>query len=313
MFRVPDRLTKGPVHRCDVLSAGVSRDVLEGVQFIRLHEAVYVHRDHAMTWDDRVAAAQLALPASARTTGVTRLRQLGLDVGAPFPLHFVVEGDLHLVLEGVFLHRTVEMPPHDELGVSIEAAYVAFCAGARLIDAIGLGSFLTNRGHLDGTLLAQLVDEQPWRRGVPEASYVCPLLDDRCRSIPEAELLAYVSFSGIAIPEVNQEIELADGTVLTPDLWFECCRLAVEYEGGHHQDDRPQYVADIDRYAAYRRNETAYEQVTKELMRSPKATVRRIHAALAARGYDGPPPDFDGTWLMLFRPLSELARLRGAA
>lgn len=313
MFRLPDAVLHGPVSRAAALAAGVPERVLEGTRFHRIHQGVYVHRDHAMTWADRLAAARLALPAGARTTGVTRLQELGIDVGARWPLHFVVEGDLHLVLDGVFLHRTVKMPPHGAHGVSIEAAYVAFCAEARLIDAIGLGSFLLNKDHLDGVLLAQLLDAEPWRAGARETSYVCPFLDDRCRSIPEAELLAYVTFSGIAIPEVNQEVELADGTVLTPDLWFAAQELAVEYEGGHHQDDRPQYLADIDRYAAYRRSSTAYEQVTKELMRSPKATVRRIHAALVAGGYDGPPPDLEGAWLDLFRPLSELVRRSRAA
>ena len=48
----------------------------------------------------------LALPPGARTTGATRLRQVGLDAGDRWPFHFVVEGDLHLTLEGVFLHRT---------------------------------------------------------------------------------------------------------------------------------------------------------------------------------------------------------------
>ncbi|UFN43964.1 hypothetical protein [Nocardioides okcheonensis] len=308
MLRLPDLVLHGPVTRSAALDAGVPARVLEGTRFHRIHQGVYVHRDHEMSWADHVQAAQLALPDGARTTGTTRLRQLGLGVGAPFPLHFVVEGDLHLVLDGVFLHRTVKMPPHDESGVSIEAAFVAFCAEARLIDAIGLGCFLLNKHHLDGTLLERLLDAEPWRAGAREASYVGPFLDDRPRSIPEAELLAYVTFSGIAMPDVNQEVELPDGTVLTPDLWFAAQQLAVEYEGGHHQDDRPQYLADIDRYAAYRRTSTAYEQVTKELMRAPRATVRRIHAALVARGYDGPPPDFDGLWLDLFRPLSEIVR-----
>jgi hypothetical protein len=137
----------------------VSRDVLEGVQFRRLHEAVYVHRDHGMTWADHVEAARLALPAGARTTGATRLRQLGLDVGSTFPLHFVVEGDHHLVLDGVFLHRTVKMPPCDDVGTTVEAAFVAFCAEARLIDAIGLGSYLLHKQWLDLDLVDQILCE----------------------------------------------------------------------------------------------------------------------------------------------------------
>ena len=170
--------------------------MVEGVRFRRLHEAVYVHRDHEMTWADHVEAARLALPDTARTTGSTRLRQLGVDVGAPFPLHFVVEGDLHLALDGVFLHRTVKMPQCDDRDVATEAAFVAFCADARLIDAIKVGCFLLHQEWLDGHLLDQILTEEKWRRGAPETSYVLPFLDDRPRSIPEAELLAYVVFAG---------------------------------------------------------------------------------------------------------------------
>jgi hypothetical protein len=312
MFAVPGHLRSGAVHRRVALGSGVSRDVLEGVQFRRLHEAVYVHRDYEMTWDDHVEAAQLALPVAARTTGVTRLRQLGLDVGSALPLHFVVEGDHHLVLDGVFLHRTVKIPPCDDVGVTVEAAFVAFCAESRLIDAIGLGSYLLHKSWLDLGLLDQILTEEKWRRGVPETAYVLPYLEGRCRSIPEAELFAYVVFAALPVPEVNRAIELRTGVQVTPDLWFEDYGQAVEYEGSHHQDDRAQYNADIDRYAAYRRHEVPYEQVTKERMRSPRATVRLVHAALVARGYDGPPPDFGEQWESLFQPIADLVRRRRA-
>ena len=313
MRHIPDSFRRGPFARAAAFQADISARVLEGVQFRRLHEAVYVHRDHEMTWADHVEAARLALPAGARTTGPTRLRELGVDVGKPFPLHFVVEGDLHLVLDGVFLHRSVKMPPCDDIGVSAEAAYVAYCVGARLIDAIKAGCVLLNKEVLDGALLEQILSEEKWRRGVPETSFVLPFLDDRPRSLPEAELLTYVVFSGLPAPEVNHVITLADGTELTPDLVFEDYVFVVEYEGSQHQDDRGQYTADIDRYAAYRRNDVAYEQVTKELMRSPKATVRRVHAGLVARGYEGAGPDFDGAWLLLFRRLEDVVRTQRAA
>ncbi|WP_224275111.1 hypothetical protein [Nocardioides lacusdianchii] len=207
----------GAVHRRVALESGVSRDVLEGVQFRRLHEAVYVHRDHEMTWADHVEAARLALPTTARTTGVTRLRQLGLDVGAVFPLHFVIEGDHHLVLDGVFLHRTVKMPACDEVGATIEAAFVAFCAEARLIDAIGVGSYLLHEELLDLRLLDLVLTKEKWRRGVPEAVYALPHLEGRCRSIPEARLFASVVFASLPMPEVNRSLRLDDGVELTPD------------------------------------------------------------------------------------------------
>ena len=56
-----------------------------------------------------------------------------------------------------------------------------------------------------------------------------------------------------------------------------------------------------------------YEQVTKERMRSPKATVRLIHAALVAEGYTGPPPVFGAQWSSLFEPLAHLVRRPRAA
>lgn len=266
-----------------------------------------------MTWNDRVEAARLALPETARTTGITRIQQLGVDHGPRDTVHFVVQGDLHLELEGVFLHRTVMMPPHGDQGVSTEAAFVAYCADARLLDAIKVGSVLLNREQLSPDLLDELLTEQPWRRGCDEARWVLPHLDVRCRSMAEAELLAFVLFASLPGPEVNKTIDLGSEDILTPDLWFADYGLAVEYEGSQHQEDRGQYNSDIDRYKTYRRTDTAYEQITKERMRSPKATVRQIHRALVDRGYDGPPPDFGEMWLLLFARLSDVVRPRRAA
>ena len=235
MREIPEALCKGPVHRRDALAHGLSRDVLEGVQFRRLHRGVYCHRNHRLTWEDHVEAARLALPESARTTGFTRIQQLGIDVGPRWPLHFVVEGDLHLTLDGVFLHRTVKMPPSCDHAVSTEAAFVACCADARMVDAIRAGCLLLHRG-------------------TAETTYVLPFLDGRCRSLPEAELLAYVVSAGLPLPDVNEAVEIAPSIELTPDQWFERYRVAVEYEGSQHQEDRGQYNADIDRYALYRRH-----------------------------------------------------------
>ena len=313
MLPLPHQLCHGPFTRLQALELALTRDVVEGRPFRRVNQGVYCHRDHVLTWDDRVRAAALALPPGARTTGATRLRQLGLDVGDRYPLHFVVEGDLHLTLEGVFLHRTTKMPPHRDDGVSAEAAFVAFCAEALTIDAIAVGSVLLHRLALDVQRLEQLLTEQRWRRGVPETSYVLPFLDARCRSVPEAELLTFVVFAGLPMPEVNETITLADGTELTPDQRFADYDLVLEYEGSQHQEDRGQYNADIDRYAAYRRNRVPYEQVTKERLRSPKATVRVVHRALVCCGYDGPTPDFDGLWPTLFMPLRDVVRTLRAA
>ncbi|WP_210504434.1 hypothetical protein [Nocardioides xinjiangensis] len=310
VLEIPDDFRARPFHRSEALAGGLTRGVLQGRRFRRLHEAVYCHVDHQPSFEDRIAAARLALPVEALTTGITRIQELGIDVGPRAPLHFVVEGDLHLTLHDVFLHRTVKAPPNDGTSVAPEAALLAWCAEARMIDAIAVGCELLRLGLLDLDLLDRLLVEESWRRGVAETSYVLPFLDDRCRSLPEAELLAYVVAAALPTPDVNRAIELAPGVEVTPDQWFGSWRVAVEYEGSRHQEDRAQYNADIDRYAAYRRHGVAYELVTRERLRSPRSVVRTIHRTLVGRGYAGPPPDFGAAWEALFRPLATGARPR---
>lgn len=312
MFSVPEKFRNRPFTRAEALCGGISRGVLQGPQFRRLYDGVYCHVGHTPTFADRLAAARLALPDGARTTGITRIQELGIDFGPRSPLHFVVEGDLHLAIEGIFLHRTVKAPPQDEEGVTAAAAFVAYCAGARTIDAIKVGCELLRLGVLDLSCLDEILHEERWRRGVPETTYVLPYLTDRCRSMPEAELLAYVVAARLCPPEVNVEVEIAPGVPVTPDLWFAALRAAVEYEGTHHQEHRAQYNADIDRYAAYRRHDVAYELITKERLRTPKSAVRKVHALLVSCGYDGPPPEFGAEWDALFEPLSEVCRRRVA-
>jgi hypothetical protein len=159
--------------------------------------------------------------------------------------------------------------------------------------------------------LDQLLCEEKWRRGASEATYVLPYLTGRCRSMPEAELLAYVVAARLGPPQVNVVVEIARGVRVTPDLWFGEQRAAAEYEGSHHQEDRAQYNADIDRYRAYRRHDVAYELVTKERLRTPRTAVRALHAMLLSRGYEGPRPEFGPEWDALFMRLSDVVRPGG--
>ena len=60
---------------------------------------------------DWVEAARLALPANAHLTGISRIQACGLDSGPRLPVRFVIEGELHLAFDNVFLHRTKKLPP----------------------------------------------------------------------------------------------------------------------------------------------------------------------------------------------------------
>ena len=273
---------------------------------MRLYDGVWRHRDHAMTAADRLEAVRLALPADARVTGITRLQVLGLDVGPPLPMRFVIARDHHVNLEDVFLHRTVRMPPLDDVGVTPLAAYVAYCARARVIDAIEVGDWLLRHGHVGWDELRVFCVAQRWRDGALEALWVLRWLDDDSWSLRESEVRSLLVFAGLPAPESNVGAVASDDQTRIGDLVYRRWGVVVEYEGEHHQLDRAQYVKDIDRYASLRRDAVPYVQVTKEKLGRPRQLVMEVHRALAARGYDGPRPEFGERWRQLFARLSDV-------
>jgi hypothetical protein len=269
-----------------------------------MHQGVWRVATLEVTDADRVSAARLALPPGARLTGLTRLQTLGLDFGPTDPLHFVVEGDHHLALDGVFLHRTLRLAPDDGSCVTPAAAYLAYCARARVIDAIKVGDWLLHQGHMTVDEVAELALGALWRDGAYEALFVLEDLDGRARSLPESETRAILHWAGLPRPEANPVVHLDERLSFEFDLLYRDQRTVVEYEGSHHQEDREQYGADIDRYAILRERQIPYVQVTKEKLASPRRVVGEVHRLLVDQGYVGPVPEFGERWTMLFGRLS---------
>lgn len=303
-------LPDAPFTRAQGLQAGVSRRALEGPRFRRLHRNVYCSATLTLTFEQEVEAARLALPGDARTTGITRIRQLGLDYGSSEPLHFVRAGDLHRQVRTVYLHRTVLMPPCDDTGVTPAAAFLDYCARARVIDAIKVGDWLLHHERMTVPEVTDLAQRQPWRAGASEAVWVLAHCHPGARSLKESELRAILVFAGLPVPGVNQPITPDDPDSYIVDLWYREQGVGVEYEGEHHQNDRQQYGIDIERYADFRRLDARYVQVTNEKLATPRRVVGQVFRELLARGYDGDPPRFDVTWPFLFRRVRDVPGIR---
>jgi hypothetical protein len=298
---LPPELLSGPFTLARSRELGVTRRVLAR-HFRRLHHGVWVHRDHVMTHDDRLVAARLALPTRARLTGITRLQELGLPFGPRYPLRFVIQGDHHLDIDDVFLHRTKRLPPTDDVGVTPPAAYVAYCARARVIDAIKIGDWLLRHRHMTVEEVRTLALAELWRPGAQEANWVLDHLDGRARSLPESEVRALLIAAGLPRPRLNVAID-DEGRVIC-DLVYKKYKTVVEHEGSQHQEDRAQYTLDLGRYAWMRRNDVEYVQSTHEKLTRPRSLVGEVYVVLAGRGYVGPPPDFGQSWERLFTSLS---------
>ncbi len=306
MRDVPEPLLSGPFTRRRALELGASKKMLAGSRFVRVHPRVWRHRDHEMTRADEIEAARLALPARARLTHVTAIQRLGLGFGPRWPLHFVIEGDLHLDLDGIFLHRTKARAPSDDVAVIPGAAFMSYCSTARLLDAVVVGDWLLQHGHMSKTELVELALAAPWRDGADEAVFALGHLDGRARSVKESETRALLTASGLPDPVPNHPVDLGDDATAIGDLVYVEQGLVVEFEGRHHQQDRGQYVRDIERYALFRAHGVPYLQVTREALARPRTLVGTVYRALVGLGYDGPVPEFGARWQSLFRPVREL-------
>ena len=144
-----------------------------------------------------------------------------------------------------------------------------------------------------------------WRDGADEALFVLDRLDGRSRSIKESETRAVLAASGLPTPEVNHPVDLGDDATAYGDLVYVGQRLVVEYQGGHHQQDRDQYVSDIERFALFRGHNVPYVEVTHESLSRPKTLVGTVYRQLVSLGYAGPAPEFGERWRSLFRPVRE--------
>ena len=304
MKEIPDVLTSGPFSRAEALAAGATDRMLRGKRFVRIHHGVWRIASYVMSDADRVKAARLALPGGARLTGLTRLQALGLDFGPTDVVHFVVEGDHHLDIDGVFLHRTRKLAPNDGKSITPAAAFLAYCATARVIDAIKVGDWLLHHEHMTVDEVADLALGALWRDGAYEALFVLEDLNARSKSLRESETRAILEWAGLPKPEVNPVVHIDDRLSFEFDLLYREQRSVVEYEGGQHQEDRLQYTVDIDRYAAFRRLGIPYVQVTKEKLATPRRLVGEVHRMLVDNGYVGAAPEFGERWTMLFGKIS---------
>ena len=301
--RIPEPLLRGPFTPQTAAEYGVSERMLRGKSWRRLHPRVWVHRTHVMTHRDDVTAATLSMPARARLSHVSRIQMLGLDIGPHDPIHFTIAGDHHIATEGIFLHRTEVMPPCDDVGVSGAAAFLQFCASARLMDAIIAGDWLLAEGHMTAIEVRELAVRDDWRPGAWEALTAVSHLDARAWSPKESELRVVLKFAGLPAPEINVPVMHGNDQIAIVDLLLENWRLAIEYEGRQHALDTHQFQHDITRYARLREAGYEYVQVTQRMLRQPQTVALHIEQVLRRRGYEGPPPTFGHRWRSLFQSI----------
>ena len=106
-------------------------------------------------------------------------------------------------------------------------------------------------------------------------------------SRPETFVRLILVRAGLPEPELNVPLITVDGRKLIPDLAFPEFRVAVEYNGIHH-DEAPEKVKDLRRMDDYADLDWSVVNVERaELFGSPSSVVARTVRRLRERGWQG--------------------------
>lgn len=266
---------------------------LRSSQYRRIFYDVYAQSNLADCLELRCDAARLLLPPVAVFCDVTAARLYGVPVpDQDGRVHAAVPSVSTVVprIRDLRVHSYAIPPAH--LGVrdgrplvSPERLFLELAAGVPRVDLIIAGDHMLRHRLTSRSRLTGFLHDCPRRRGVSRAKLALPDLDDRSDSPPETRLRMLVVDAGLPRPIVNRDIVTERGVWLArPDLSYPALKIAIQYEGAHHQQDYRQYSYDIERDGRLIEHGWIVIRVNKEgLFRNPRTVVNRIRKAITDR------------------------------
>jgi hypothetical protein len=244
---VPDSLRTRPFTLAQAKAAGLSRASLQGSQWRNLFRGVWVHVDLPDTRETRLAAVRLVLPLGYFICGLTAAWIYGIDVqdrradlvwmgcrtGRRLRARFgclvreitVDDADLQLV-DGVLM--TTPLRTVFDCG-----RWLPVVEGTVVADAISHSGAIT----LDE--LTAYTRSHRALRGIRSLDAVLDLMDPKSESPMETRVRVLVVRAGIPRPESQVVIrDPAGGFVARADLGYREQRVALEYDGAVHWEQR---------------------------------------------------------------------------
>ncbi len=128
-----------------------------------------------------------------------------------------------------------------------------------------------------------LAKRHPGARGLRKLRVVLPLVDSGAASPKETWLRRLLIDAGLPAPTTQIPVVNGYWPVAFLDMGWEQWKVAAEYDGDQHRSDRRRYVKDQRRL---RKLESMGWIVIRVIAEDrPDDVVRRVHAALVARGW----------------------------
>lgn len=247
---------------------------------------VYIHKDAELTAVVKARAAWLS--TGATLAGLSAAAVLGtkwLDAAAPAE---VARADRHSQ-PGIVVrsHQLADDEVRTVWGMRVTtAARTAFDIGCGLpvAKAVPILDALLNATRIKPTDVIAVADRHPRTRGIRRLRAALELADGGAESPQETRVRLLLVGAGLPKPET--QIEFPDLHIRVDMGWREW-KVAVEYDGIQHWDDRYQRSWDIERIALLEAAGWSVVRVSAEMLSRPNAIVERVKTKLRERGAYG--------------------------
>lgn len=293
-----------PFTRRQALEAGITDAQLRSKRFRQLFHGVYIVAGVEMTLLLWLRAALLVSPADAVISHVTALRLYGLAIGGMHPLHISTRSRTHARRPGIRPHqRLAPIAMRTRSGLPVTSplrTVVDIATKVTAVELIQAAEFMVHKGYLTLEELGAYAVEHHLD-GVRRLRRSLGWVREGVESPLETTLRLMIVFARLPEPRANHVICDAGGRFIARgDLVYPSLRIVVEYDGWHHERDAATRQHDLARRERLEADGWRVIVVTSEDLKRPEAVVHRVHAALVARGYEGPAPSFSIIWAKWF-------------
>ncbi len=302
----PDQLLGTVFTSRQAAALGVTPSMLRGKHFRSLHRGVWCLQSTELTFDLRVRAAKLAVPADAVLSHVSALQWHGVQVGRPTPVHFSTTSASQVKHDIVLHRRRHRLTSSNLRGIDVLGPDRSFVDSGTILglrDLVRAGDALVRAG---GTTTERLLEYTTSSHldGVVRAREAALLVRERVDSFRETDVRLLLATAGLEEPAANVDIYTSDGTwTARGDLVLEKLRIVVEHDGWHHERDAAQRQKDHFRRERIEAAGWILIVITVEDFQHPTSIVSRVYEAMTRRGYRGAPPYLGRTWHQIARNL----------
>lgn len=252
-------------------------------RYRRVFRDVYIAQDVELTAATKARAAWLS--TGATLAGLSAAAVLGTKWLDPSTAAEILRADRHSQ-PGIVVHsfQLANSEVHTVRGMRLTtAARTAFDIGCGLplAKSVPILDALLNATRIKPADIVAVADRHPRTRGIRRLRGALELVDGGAESPQESRVRLLLISAGIPIPET--QIEFQDLHIRVDMGWREW-KVAVEYDGIQHWEDRYQRSWDIERIALLEAAGWSVVRVSAEMLSRPDVIVERVASKLLERG-----------------------------